>query len=149
MFWLLLAVASYAHSGKAVLPNHRVTPGAVDSRLTKERLCSKTFRTRDERSVTDAEKRLVCRVYGITSGCPGRGYEIDHLISIELGGAESESNLWPQPVDGPGVIGFHTKDAVENRAHSAVCAGRITLKQAQDGISGNWYEWGKREGFVK
>jgi hypothetical protein len=146
--YIMLGGATYRHSGNAVLPDHAKTPGEADARLTTERLCSKHFHTRDERHVTASEKRLVCRAYGITSGCPGRGYELDHLISIELGGAESEANLWPQPVDGPGVIGFHAKDVLEGRAHRAVCSGRITLKEAQEGISGDWYGWGKRKGLI-
>jgi hypothetical protein len=144
-FWVFM----YGHHGKAVLPNHSVTPGSTDARLTKDRLCSKSFHTKDERSVTLEQKRLVCRMYGINSGCPGRGYEIDHLISIELGGSESELNLWPEPVDGPSVIGFHAKDLVENRAHAAVCSGRISLTEAQKGIAGDWYGWAKRKGLIR
>lgn len=146
---LALGGAHYRHNGHAVLPDSKHTPGAADPSLTKERLCSKQFHTRDERSVTDVEKRFVCSIYRVETGCPGRGYEVDHLISIELGGAESEANLWAQPIDGPGVIGFRTKDVLEGRAHRAVCSGTITLKEAQEGIAGDWYDWGKRKGLIK
>jgi hypothetical protein len=99
--------------------------------------------------VTRSEKVASCRAYGIGEGCPGPGYEIDHLISIELGGSNDIKNLWPEPVDVPGkVIGFHAKDVVENRAHAAVCSGKLTLKQAQDGISRDWYKFGLTYGLI-
>jgi hypothetical protein len=129
----------YRHDGDAVLPNAKLTPGEADPALTAKALCAAAFRTRDERHVTPAEKRQVCAAYGQTEGCPGPGYEIDHLISIELGGANTVANLWPQPVDAPDVIGFRTKDVVENRLHRLVCAGGISLADAQACISRDWY----------
>ena len=52
----------------------------------------------------DSAKNLVYQKYG-TAVCQGvcsgpQGCEIDHLISLELGGANTEDNLWPQPYDG-------------------------------------------------
>lgn len=129
-------------------PDHKLTPGAVDASLTKAILCDPTHHTAENRHVPQSEKVKACRAYGIATGCPGPGYELDHLISIELGGSNDISNLWPQPVDAPGVIGYHTKDVVENRAHAAVCDGRLTLKQAQDGISADWYKFGAANGFI-
>jgi hypothetical protein len=32
----------------------------------------------------------------------------------------------------------HVKDSLENKLHSLVCAGTVTLKDAQDQISGDW-----------
>lgn len=133
---------------KIPLPDHRLTPGAIDHSLTKTKLCDPTFHTGTARHVTESEKKGVCYAYGITSGCPGSGYELDHLISIELGGANDPTNLWPQPADAPGIIGFHTKDVVENRAHAAVCSGKLTLEQAQQGIARNWYTFGVKNGFI-
>lgn len=142
---------SYASSptGKVYLPDHTATPGAVDPTLTVAKLCNKAFHTASARHVTRSEKVQACRAYGQLTGCPGHGYELDHLISIELGGSNNIKNLWPQPVDAPGTVGYHTKDVVENRAHAAVCSGRLTLKQAQQGISGNWYTFGKGNGFIE
>ena len=148
LMWLYTGVANYGHHGKAPLPDHNVTPGAVDASLTKAKLCDPSFHTITARHVTQSEKLNACNEYGIFKGCPGSGYEIDHLISIELGGSNDLRNLWPQPVDAAGVIGYHTKDVVENRAHKAVCEGKLTLKQAQDGISGDWYQFGLDNGFV-
>ena len=142
-------VGAAAFAKTVPLPKAQLTPGAADARLTAAKLCAAQFTTRDERHVTQATKRRVCAAYGIRTGCPGRAYEIDHLISIELGGAESPENLWPQPADAIDVIGFRTKDKVENAAHRAVCAGRISLEDAQQGIRGNWYEWALKKGLLK
>jgi len=143
------ALALIGHSQSIPKPDAKLTPGAVDASLTKAILCDPTHHTAEDRHVTQSEKVKACKAYGINSGCPGAGYELDHLISIELGGSNDITNLWPQPVDVPGkVIGFHTKDVVENRAHAAVCAGKLTLKQAQDGISSDWYKFGMVNGFI-
>lgn len=68
-------------------------------------------------------------------------YEEDHLISLELGGSStSTANLWPEPytasvADG----GAHSKDQVENYLHAQVCAGHMTLQEAQHEIVSDWY----------
>ena len=146
---LVLLLAAMAVAGQTIpRPDPTLTPGAVDPALTQEKLCDPSFHTITARDVDETEKVKACRSYGITAGCPGKDYELDHLISIELGGSNDIKNLWPQPVDSPGVIGFHTKDVVEDRAHAAVCSGKLTLKQAQDGISADWYKFGMDNGFI-
>lgn len=143
------AITALPDGSKVYVQDHKATPGAVDTDLTTAHLCDKAFHTATARHVTQSEKVKSCRAYGQLTGCPGKGYELDHLISIELGGSNDITNLWPQPVDAPGVVGYHTKDVVENRAHAAVCKGTLTLKQAQDGISTDWYKFGKANGFIK
>lgn len=62
-------------------------------------------------------------------------YELDHLISLELGGnPTSTNNLWPEkyPV-------ARQKDQVEGYLHRQVCSGNITLAEAQQEISRDWY----------
>jgi len=58
-------------------------------------------------------------------------------LSRELGGADDAKNLWPQPY-GSQPWNAVRKDCVETRLHTEVCAGHITLKQAQDAIRFNW-----------
>lgn len=70
--------------------------------------------------------------------------ELDHLISIELGGnPTSVENLWFEPyvttVSGK-VIGAHQKDLVENYLHKQVCSGAMSLDVAQDLIVNSWYQ---------
>jgi hypothetical protein len=70
--------------------------------------------------------------------------EEDHLISLELGGdPHAEMNLWPEP-----HTSLNEKDKIEGAAHAAVCAGRLTLPQAQQGIATNWIELGKQLGVL-
>jgi len=70
-----------------------------------------------------------------------RDYEEDHLIPLEVGGNPTDPrNLWPEPYqtsisDG----GAYYKDKVENYLHEQVCAGRISLQDAQHEIAKDWY----------
>ncbi|HKW85912.1 MAG TPA: hypothetical protein VJM82_02480, partial [Nitrospiraceae bacterium] len=63
--------------------------------------------------------------------------EIDHLISLELGGSNDLTNLWPEPYSP--APGAHEKDKLENALHKAVCGGKMTLKEAQQKIATDWY----------
>jgi len=66
------------------------------------------------------------RAYGV-GGSP-RGYELDHLVPLELGGAPSAvANLWPEP-----IRLAERKDVRENLLHDEVCAGRLVLSVAQE-----------------
>ena len=66
----------------------------------------------------------------------GRTIEIDHIVSLELGGSNDISNLFPEP--GAGAVNYHSKDRLENRLHDMVCAQQITLAAARHGIASNW-----------
>jgi hypothetical protein len=61
---------------------------------------------------------------------------VDHLIPLELGGTNEMKNLWPQP-DEPRP-GSAEKYQLENELHAQVCAGKMTLADAQDRIASNW-----------
>lgn len=82
------------------------------------------------RHVSDSTRRKVFVEYGITIkteyGTLG-SYEVDHLIPLELGGSNELANLWPEPWPGNTV-----KDVSENALHRAVCAKKISLKNARD-----------------
>ncbi len=90
---------------------------------------------RSVRNVPTSEKDQVFAEYGIASHSPGQ-YEIDHLVSLELGGSNDIANLWPESASPK--PGFHEKDKVENYLHSQVCSGAISLQQAQIKIATNW-----------
>ena len=65
-------------------------------------------------------------------------YEEDHLISLELGGNPTDpKNLWPEPY--APVPGARQKDKVENYLKKQVCAGAMTLQEAQQTIVRDWY----------
>jgi hypothetical protein len=87
------------------------------------------------RDVTEEEKNQVYAEYGITSHRTGE-YEVDHLVSLELGGSNDIANLWPEAASPR--PGFHEKDQVENFLHDQVCSGAMPLTQAQEQIATNW-----------
>jgi hypothetical protein len=131
---ILLFWAIYSIAGE--LPDSKLTPGA--SRVVDvNTLC--TTSTKLVRNVPEAEKKQVYKNYNMTgddrSSCK-EGYEIDHLISLELGGSNDIANLWPQ--DYCGTNNAHMKDKLENQLHKEICEGKMTIKQAQDCISTDW-----------
>jgi hypothetical protein len=99
-------------------------------------LCSSTFRTGSIRNVPQSEKFAVEREYGMAASYYGRSIEIDHIVSLELGGSNAIANLFPEP--GSGLADYHVKDRLENRLHALVCAGSLSLRAAQTGIARDW-----------
>ena len=121
------------------LPDRRCSPGAYYSKLTKRVLCSPSFRTGPIRNVPLAVKHQVEAAYGLKPRAYGSTLEIDHIISLELGGSNDPRNLYPERATfADGSPGFHVKDKLENATHRAVCAGTIGLRTAQRQIAGNW-----------
>ena len=81
-------------------------------------------------------KNQVYRQYGVVSREP-REYEVDHLISLELGGSNSIRNLWPESyVTQP--LNAHVKDRLENKLHELICSGQVPVEQAQKEIAADW-----------
>jgi hypothetical protein len=119
-----------------VLPDRQCSPGAYYSGLTKAVLCSPSFRTGTIRNVPDSEKHQVEIEYGMVPKSYGRTIEIDHIVSLEIGGSNDIANLYPEPGSGP--ANYHVKDRLENKLHALVCSGAITLHAAQVGIAHNW-----------
>ncbi len=133
------------NSSGAVLPNSARTPGAINPSVTQatigRTICVSgwTATIRPPSSLTTALK-----VAQLASGYTYKGdtatgdYEEDHLISLELGGAPSaEANLWPEPYNAP--EGARVKDQVENKLHTLICGGTITVATAQRAIATNWW----------
>ena len=114
-------------------PDRRCSPGAYSNGLTARVLCSKRFRTSSIRHVSQAEKSRVEREYGLAARHYGRSLEIDHIVPLELGGANAAANLFPERAPG-----YHAKDRLENRLHDLVCARRMRLRPAQRAIASNW-----------
>ena len=64
-------------------------------------------------------------------------YELDHLVSIEDGGAPADPrNLWTQTYNDP--YGARVKDVLETKVSRMVCNGQLTLDQARAALSPNW-----------
>lgn len=116
------------------LPDRACTPGAIFPNATKDQICQSGY-SRSVRNVPASEKDQVYAEYGIAHHYSGQ-YEVDHLVSLELGGSNDIANLWPEAADPQ--PGFHQKDTLENYLHDQVCSGAISLQQAQQEIATNW-----------
>jgi hypothetical protein len=104
------------------------TPGSTLD-VTAAEVCVPGY-ARSVRDVPQTEREQVLASYGLSSG---KGYELDHLIPLELGGSNRADNLWPEP-----LAEAHRKDAVENALHQALCSGQISLASAQEQILHWW-----------
>jgi hypothetical protein len=116
------------------LPDPACTPGDIFPEATKDKICVSGY-SATVRDVPTSEKNAVYAEYGITHHATGE-YEVDHFVSLELGGSNDISNLWPEPA--APTPGFHQKDKVENYLHDQVCSGSLTLAEAQRQIATNW-----------
>ena len=117
-----------------ILPNPNVTTGVFLADATLDKICQKGY-SGQVRHVTDKQKNEVFQKYGIERSGE---YEVDHLISLELGGSNNTRNLWPESYRG--VWNARIKDILENRLHQLVCMGKVDLRTAQYDISHNWIE---------
>ncbi len=116
------------------LPDPACTPGATLRGVTARDVCTPGWAGR-HRNVSSATKRGVYTAYGITHH--GRGeYEVDHLVSLELGGSNAPANLFPEAAEPR--PGFHEKDRLEDRLHRLVCDGTVGLAAAQQMIRTDW-----------
>jgi hypothetical protein len=128
------------------LPVASCTPGAIRGDMlnpTNATLSATvchpdwTATVRPPTSETDRTKTAAMKAYGETTNLRPT-VELDHLIPLELGGANDVSNLWPEISDEPGQ-GFHnSKDKVENNLKDAVCDHRIAIADGQNAIATNW-----------
>ncbi len=117
-------------------PDRRCSPGAYYSKLTKQVLCSSGFRTSSIRHVSDSQRHAVEVEYGLVPRSYGSTLEVDHIVSLELGGSNDIANLFPENADAQ--PGYRVKDRLENKLHQLVCAGKLSLRSAQTGIARDW-----------
>ena len=116
------------------VPDRSLTPGAT-RRATVSDICSNAHEE-VVRAVPASLRQEVLQKYGIGE-VSASDYEIDYLIAPGLGGAEDVQNLWPQSYRSS-VWNAHVKDALEERLHQMVCAGKLDLPTAQHDISTDW-----------
>jgi hypothetical protein len=107
------------------------TPGVLNPDVTQANIASTickhgwTRTIRPPTSYTNELKQRQMREYGV-SGSPS-DYQEDHLISLELGGHPTDArNLWPEPYPRAAEV-----DSIENELNAKVCAGDLSLDEAQ------------------
>jgi hypothetical protein len=129
----------------AILPNRDRTPGAINPSVTAasigRTICisgwTQTIRP-SSAYTTSLKAQQLASGYAYHGDTNRSDYEEDHLISLELGGSTtSPRNLWPEPYTA--TDGARTKDKIENKLHTLVCAGTLSLATAQRAIAANWY----------
>jgi hypothetical protein len=116
-------------------PNLQLTPGAIGS-LDRAKVCQVGY-SATVRKTSDTLKARVYRAYGLVNQA-GLDFEIDHLVPLSLGGADTQKNLWPQSyLTMP--WNAHVKDRLELYLHDQVCTKRtLTLLQAQRLFQNDW-----------
>jgi hypothetical protein len=115
-------------------PDPACTPGDIFPDVTAAQICVSGYSS-GVRNVPASEKDAVYAEYGVTHHSSGE-YEVDHFVSLELGGSNDISNLFPEAASP--TPGFHEKDRVENYLHDQVCKGALTLAEAQREIATDW-----------
>ena len=88
--------------------------------------------------VLAAPPRVTGRAWLVENGATG---EVDHLISLELGGSNARANLFPESASPR--PGSHEKDRLENKLSELVCRGRVSLVFAQRLIARDWIAAGQ------
>jgi hypothetical protein len=127
------AAASHRNGVPTVdVPRRSLTPGAAFA-VGKARICVSGY-SASVRNVPQAEATAVYDRYGVAH--VPYAHEVDHLVSLEIGGSNSIANLWPEPY--AGRWGAHTKDVLENRLHELICSGRLALHKAQRIEARDW-----------
>ncbi len=132
---LLVAVALFKpHGSTSKGPYHADlvrTPGVLNPDITQTNIASTICKhgwTRTIRPPTDYTNELKLkqmRDYGVAGS--RSQYQEDHLISLELGGHPTDArNLWPEPYPRAAEV-----DSIENQLNARVCAGELSLDEAQ------------------
>jgi hypothetical protein len=132
-------------------PDPALTPGSLNPAVTQANIGSTicksgwTATVRPPASYTNGLKATQITQYGYKDKSLS-SYEEDHLISLELGGNPTDpKNLWPEPyaitlTDGR-QVGAHVKDAFETKLKTEVCAGKMTLAEAQVEVGDHWVHY--------
>ena len=131
-------------------PDPKCTPGAINPTVTLDVLKNPAFRTGCVRdcATLEADKNATYGLYSIKHPSNNQGTtetcELDHLVSLELGGADTLDNIWPQC--GPNQVAlaerfFKQKDMVENFLAVRVKTGKMILADVQKGIAADWTQY--------
>ncbi|MHB1022530.1 MAG: hypothetical protein ACYC46_06340 [Acidobacteriaceae bacterium] len=131
-------------------PDPRCTPGGTNPSITLATLQDREWRTGCVRNcqTSEAEKHVTYEWYRLPRPHHNSGAnqvcELDHLVPLELGGADGLGNIWPECGPADTVLReryFKVKDRVENYLADEVRTGRMPLHDAQRGIAEDWTQY--------
>ena len=130
---LTATAVAFAVVAGPIRPVRALTPGTTFAGVTKADVCTAGWASA-HRAVTASLRKKAFQRYHLRN--VPKAYEVDHLISLELGGNNDIRNLWPEKY--AGTWGARKKDRLENRLHALVCKGTISLAIAQHEIATDW-----------
>jgi hypothetical protein len=121
-----LTVAANVRGQELLVPNPKLTPGRV-------------ARTEKERSGVPLklEQKVFAR-YRLPWARRAE-FKIDHLVPLELGGADTLDNLWPQSLRAK-PYGADRKELLTEVLLEKIRTGRMTLAQAQEETRKDWID---------
>ena len=131
MKWLIALTSLFTSAAdlrahEALLPNPKLTPGRIAQS------------EKDQRGVTVAMEQKVFARYRLPWSRRA-AFKIDHLIPLELGGADTIDNLWPQSLRAR-PYGPERKELLTEVLLQRIARKQITLEQAQEQISRDWID---------
>lgn len=121
-----LFLATDVRAQEALLPNRKLTPGRI------------ARNEKDRRGVTIEMEQKVFARYRLPWSSRS-AYKIDHLIPLELGGADTIDNLWPQSLRAR-PYGPDRKELLTEVLLQRIARKQITLEQAQEQIASDWID---------
>jgi hypothetical protein len=110
-----------------------LTPGAT-RRVAATDLCA--MKSATTRRISPQVRQAVIRDYNMDR-VPAHDYELDYLITPELGGSDDRRNLWPERYSSD-VWNARVKDELERLLPNLVCAGTLPLATAQRDMATDW-----------
>lgn len=141
----------YWHSDtNDLMPNPLLSPGEI---RTTDSVVICEQHTSEVRKTTSAMKKQVYAEYDVephvgictdvirktkAGTLVKESCEVDHIIPLELGGADTVNNLWPQPYNPDSGLGAHAKDRVEDFLHQEVCTKQLGVVEAQREMVVEW-----------
>jgi hypothetical protein len=130
----ILIVFEAAVSAEGPKPKPRLTPGETRP-ITLDQVCRSPKAEVISTDIPLETRRQVFASYGIHPTQVDE-FEVDYLITPDLGGASSIRNLWPQPYSAR--WNARVKDELEQRLHDLVCQGKLDLSTAQRDLATDW-----------
>lgn len=125
-FSFLFVLAAGVRAQEALLPNPKLTPGRVAQT------------DKDRGGVTVGMEQKVFARYGLP-WASRPAFKIDHLIPLELGGADTIDNLWPQSLRAR-PYGPDRKELLTEVLLQRIAKREMTLEEAREQIRRDWID---------
>jgi hypothetical protein len=123
---VVFVLAAGVRAQEALLPNPKLTPGRVAQTA------------KDRGGVTVEMEQKVFARYRLP-WARRAAFKIDHLIPLELGGADTIDNLWPQSLRAR-PYGSDRKELLTEVLLRRIAKREMTLEEAQEQIRRDWID---------